>query len=224
MAVNNRSPRSLPAKVLIVDDHPLVREGLTWRISSRSDMVVCGEASGVDEALQQLRATQPDVMIVDLSLRDGHGLDLIQRVRTSGFASKILVMSAHDESLYVERAIRAGAHGYVDKQQAHGVVIDAILALLRGELYFSSEFARRVAAQPPSGERAKLGIESLTDRELQIFELLGKGHGTRAIAEQLHRSVHTVETHREKIRLKLGLRDGTELLRTAVQWVLEARV
>jgi DNA-binding NarL/FixJ family response regulator len=212
-----------PVRVLIVDDHPLVREGLVARISAQPDLEVCGEASDVDQALSLASTTRPALMIVDLALKGSNGLDLIKKVRAAEVSLRILVVSAYDEAFFAERALRAGAQGYINKQEAQGSIIDAIRALLRGELYVSSNVTQRLADQALFGSRASRGVEGLSDRELQIFQLIGHGKTTRIIAEQLHLSIHTVETHREKIRSKLRLRNGTELLQSAVQWVLENR-
>ncbi len=211
------------ARVFIVDDHPLVREGLGARIAAQRDMEVCGEAVEAEAALAQVDAAKPDLVIVDLSLRESNGLSLIKKLMQRDAHPKILVLSAHDESVFAERALRARAQGYVNKQEAQGKVLDAIRAVLRGELYVSSDVAQRLLGRAVGDRRTGGGVESLSNRELEIFELIGRGNGTRAIAEQLHLSVHTIETHRENIRVKLGLRNGTELLRHAVQWVLEGR-
>ena len=209
------------ARVLIVDDHPLVREGLVARISAQADLEVCGQASDIDEALSLLRATAPHLMIVDLALKRANGLDLIRRVTAWPSRPKILVVSAYDEALFAERVLRAGAQGYLNKQELQGSLIEALRALQRGELYLSAELTQRLAGQALSGRPAPLGTDALSDRELQIFELIGHGASTRLIATQLHLSVHTVESHREKIRHKLQLRNGTELLQHAVKWTLE---
>jgi DNA-binding NarL/FixJ family response regulator len=208
-------------RVLIVDDHPLVREGLTARISAQRDLEICGQASDIDQALSLAGSTQPAIMIVDLALKRGSGLELIKKVRAGGASPRILVVSAYAEALFAERALRAGAQGYLNKQEAPGSIIEAIRVLLRGELYLSAGMAQRLAGQALSGNVASRGVEGLSDRELQIFQLIGRGNGTRAIAEQLHLSVHTIESHREKIRIKLDLRNGIELLQRAVQWTLE---
>lgn len=211
------------AKVLIVDDHPLVREGLAARISRQPDMQVCGEAADVEEALALVGATDPSLIIVDLALRSGHGLNLIKAVSRMQPEVKILVVSAYDESLYAERVLRTGAHGYINKQEVQDSIIDALRAVLRGEIYLSTRMTQRVVAQAIGRPATAQGPALLSDRELEVFELIGRGHSTRAIAEQLHLSIHTIETYREHIRDKLGLRDGTELVQRAVQWVLEQR-
>jgi DNA-binding NarL/FixJ family response regulator len=210
-----------PARIAIVDDHPLVREGLAARISAQSDLEVCGEASDTDEALALIRATQPMLVIVDLALKSGSGLDLIKKLMAEAPQAKILFVSAYEESLFAERTLRAGAHGYINKQELQGKVIEAIRAVLRGEHYLSAEMAQRLMAQAIAGKPLPRGADALTDRELQIFELIGQGKSTRSIAQQLHLSVHTIESHRENIRAKLSLRNGTELVQRAVQWRLE---
>jgi DNA-binding NarL/FixJ family response regulator len=212
------------ARVLIVDDHPLVREGLSARISSQPDMEVCGEASDVDEALALLDATKPALVIIDLTLKTGHGLTLIKKVNARAPRTKILVVSAREESLFAERSMRAGAHGYVNKQEAQEKVIIAMRMVLRGERYLSSELTQRLVGRAVGARSKPVGIEeSLSDRELEIFELIGRGNSTRSIAQQLQLSIHTIESHREHIRAKLNLSNGSELVQRAVQWVLEAR-
>ncbi len=213
------APVEARARVLIVDDHPLVREGLVARISAQPDLMVCGQSSDIDEALALIQTTRPALIIVDLALRRGNGIDLIKKVRSSGARGKILVVSAYEEKLFAERALRAGAQGYLNKQELQGTLIEAIRALLRGERYLSAETTQRLAGQALAVKSGLRGIEALSDRELQIFELIGRGHGTRSIAERLQRSVHTIESHREKIRAKLNLRSGSELLQHAMEWV-----
>jgi DNA-binding NarL/FixJ family response regulator len=211
------------AKVLIVDDHPLVREGLAARIAGEPDLEVCGQASDVDDALALLDATAPALIIVDLTLKTGHGLNLVRKVSQRAPHAKILVLSAHEEALFGERSIQAGAHGYVNKQEAQEKVIAAMRAVLRGERYLSKELIQRLIGRA-AVKRAKVGgIASLTDRELEVFELIGRGKSTRSIAQTLHLSIHTIESHRENIRAKLSLRNGAELVQRAVQWVLEPR-
>lgn len=207
-------------RVLIVDDHPLVREGLAARISAQPDLQVCGEASTLEEALALIRTTHPDLVIADLALKHGSGLDLIKEVSSSRPAPKVLVVSAYEEALFAERAVRAGAQGYINKQELQGSVIEAIRAVLRDKLYVSAEIMRRVAGHGLGQLGSVPGVGTLSDRELQVFELIGRGHSTREIAQQLRRSVHTIESHRENIRTKLNLRSGSELTQQAVRWVL----
>jgi DNA-binding NarL/FixJ family response regulator len=207
--------------ILIVDDHPLIREGLAARISTQPDMHVCGEATTVNDALAVLDNTDPSLVLVDLALRNGHGLELIKAVQKTGKDTKMLVISAYEESLFAERALRAGAHGYINKQEIQENVLSAIRTVLRGQRYLSAEMTQRLLEQAVGGGHELRGIATLTDRELEIFELIGRGKRTSAIAQLLGLSVHTIESHREHIRAKLRLRNGTELLQRAIQWVLD---
>jgi DNA-binding NarL/FixJ family response regulator len=210
-------------RILIVDDHPLMREGLAARIAPQSDMEVCGEAASVDEAIAQVKATNPDLIIVDIALAESHGIDLIKDVKARFPKIKMLVVSAHDESLYAERALRAGAHGYINKREVQEKVVDAMRSVLEGQRYLSAKMTQQLVGQAIGSKDSTESdpIQRLSDRELEIFHLIGQGKTTGAIARQLHRSVHTIDTHREKIRHKLGVKTGTELMQRAVQWVLE---
>lgn len=199
-----------------------MREGLAARISTQPDLQVCGEAATIDEALALIGTTSPDLVIVDLALKEGSGLDLIKQVSAGRPAPKILVVSAYKESMFAERALRAGAQGYINKQELQGAVLQAIRTVLRDELYLSEEMARRLAGHVLGARPQTRGVGALSDRELQVFELIGRGHSTREIAQQLKRSVHTIESHREKIRAKLSLRSGSELTQQAVQWILDS--
>jgi len=207
--------------IAIVDDHPLVREGLAARISAQPDMEVCGEADDIESAMEMIAAKRPALVIVDIALRDGHGIDLIKRIVAVGINTRMLVVSAYDESLFAERALRAGALGYINKQELQGKVVEALRTVLRGERYLSSAMAQRLIAQAIGSRAAAGGTEALTDRELQIFQLVGRGKSTREIANELNVSVHTIDSHREHIRAKLDLRSGTELIQRAVQWHIE---
>jgi DNA-binding NarL/FixJ family response regulator len=209
-------------RVLVVDDHPLVREGLAARISAQPDLEVCGAAATAEEALRLIRSSQPALVLVDLALQgsSGGGLDLIREIRARGPDPRILVVSAYDEALYAERVLRAGAEGYINKQEAQASVIEAIRTVLRGELFMSTTVTRRLTDRALARQVAS-GPSALTDRELQVFERIGRGRTTREIAIDLRLSIHTIESHREKIRLKLNLRNGTELQQHAVLWALE---
>jgi DNA-binding NarL/FixJ family response regulator len=208
------------ARILIVDDHPLVREGLAARISAQPDLEVCGEAASTEEALRLIRVARPALVLIDLALQRSSGLDLIKEIRAGGRDPKILVVSAYDEGLFAERVLRAGAEGYINKQELQVSVIEAIRTVLRGELFMSGAVTRRLADRALARGIAS-GPFLLTDRELQVFERIGRGRTTRQIAVELHLSIHTIESHREKIRLKLNLRNGTELQQRAVLWALE---
>jgi DNA-binding NarL/FixJ family response regulator len=219
--MEQRLPGAARATVAIVDDHPLVREGLAARIGAQPDMEVCGEAADIESALELIVTKRPSLVIVDIALRDGHGIDLIKRIVAAGVNTRMLVVSAYDESLFAERALRAGALGYINKQELQGKVVEALRTVLRGERYLSPAMAQRLIAQAIGSKVAHGGTEALTDRELQIFQLIGRGKSTRDIAQELNVSVHTIDSHREHIRAKLNLRSGTELIQRAVQWHIE---
>ena len=213
------------SRVLIVEDHPMMRVGLATQISDTPDLEVCGEAEGVCDALAAIKETCPDLAIIDISLKDSHGLDLIKQVSSRFPKVKMLVLSAFEESLFAERALRAGAMGYVNKQQASESILDAIRAVLSGKYFLSAEMTERVVCQTvghaKSGDRSP--VETLSNRELEVFELIGKGHTTSVIARMLHISPHTIDSHRERIKQKLKLTNANELQREATQWVLENR-
>jgi DNA-binding NarL/FixJ family response regulator len=213
-----------PTRILIVDDHPLVREGLSGRFSKYDDLEVCGEAVDVEDALDLVKATKPDIAIIDISLKSGHGIDLIKQIKARHGRVKILALSMYDESLYGERAIRAGAMGYINKQEDRDNLVEAVRQLLNGKRYLSPELNDRLVGQAVEGQDS-IGlspIESLSDRELEIFTLIGQGLTSGAIANRLHLSTHTVDSHRGKIKIKLNLKNSAELSREAMQWVLEA--
>lgn len=206
-------------RVLIVDDHPLVREGLSVRIRSQSDMEVCGTASTAARARRAIEQRRPDVIIVDLALKGEGGLSLIKSLGKVGHPVRIVVFSAYDRRLYAGRAHRAGAHGYVNKQEASANILAAIRTVAAGGMYSGPTADTEAAAR---GGLAP-GVEALSDRELEIFRLVGNGYGSAEIAAQLHVSQNTVGTHKENIRRKLGAKNSTELLQRAVRWVLENR-
>lgn len=210
---------STTAQILIVDDHPLVRRGLAELIASEPDLEVWGQAASGEEALQLLARNQPDLMVVDISLKGINGLELIKRVRLQFPEILVLVSSMHDESLFGERALLAGASGYINKEEATDRVLDAIRQILDGRIYMSQTMVRHVLQ--PTGEERTPSLLHLSDRELEVFTLIGQGVTTRQIAERLKISTKTVETHRENIKAKLSLKTGMELTRRAVQWVLE---
>jgi DNA-binding NarL/FixJ family response regulator len=211
------------ARVLIVDDHPAVREALALRIARQPDLMVCGEAADTGEALRLLEQTVPDVAVVDISLKTGDGIDLIKRIRDRAGSVRVVVWSMHPESFYAERALRAGALGYVNKDQATDVIVEAIRRARRGEVWLSEAMAQRVLRRSIGAGGQEVGrspLDSLADREFQVFRLIGQGVKTVQIAERLHLSVKTVETYRDRIRQKLGLTNGTRLAHYATQWVL----
>jgi len=218
-----KSARARKVRILIVDDHPLVREGLIGLIGSQSDFEVCGEAAGMDDARRLVESARPDVAIIDLTLSDGSGIELIKELKERRADLKLLVLSMHEESLFAERALRAGAVGYVHKHEASRTIVQAVRTVLEGRLYLSQRLTQRMLerAVRPGGDTGASPIERLTDREMEVFELLGEGLTSRQIATRLQLSPKTVETHREHIKDKLDLKNGTELTKHALQWVLE---
>lgn len=209
-------------RVLVIDDHSIVRHGLTALLAKEKDLAICGEAGSYEEAEAAIEELKPDVLVVDIVLKDRNGLDLIRAAREANPDIKALVLSMHDESEYGERALRAGAQGYVMKEKADETIVDAIRAVLRGEIFVSPETTARIVRQyaTPPGEQAEaFGIEALTDRELEIFEQIGRGLSSRKIAELLSLSPRTVEVHRAHIKHKLKCEDAAQLVREAVRWV-----
>jgi DNA-binding NarL/FixJ family response regulator len=206
--------------VFLVDDHPLVREWLTNLINQQPDLAVCGEAENAPEAMKAILATKPDVAIIDISLKDSSGIELIKDIKQCRPNVAMLVLSMHEESHYAERALRAGARGYIMKRETTRKVITAIRQVLAGQLAVSESVASSMAAQFVSGKSLATQTpgEQLSDRELEVFELLGQGQGTRQIGERLHVSVKTVQAYCARIKEKLNLGSATELLREAVRW------
>jgi len=207
-------------KVLLVDDHPLVREGLVNLISQEADLQICGEAGNEPQALELIRTVQPDVAIVDISLETGSGIELIKSIKSMFPAVTVLVLSMHDESLYAERALRAGARGYIMKREAAKKVIQAIRSVVAGQLYVSEKIAAHMAEKFVEGRLTATAspIEQLSNRELEVFQLLGLGHNTRQIADHLHVGFKTVQAYCARIKEKLKLANATELLREAIRW------
>ena len=210
-------------RIFIVDDHELMRDGLSQLIDHEDDLEVCGEATGEDDALSKLDDAQPDLAIIDISLRQGNGIELIKRIKARTPTIRTIVSSMHDESLYAERALRAGALGYVSKQAPARSIIDAIRRVLAGELYLSDKLAQRIMrrAVVAGSDPNRSPIDTLSDRELEVFELIGMGLTTSDLAKRLHLSAHTIETYRQRLKTKLSLSSSTALAREAVQWVLE---
>lgn len=218
MAKSKAQPRT---RVLIVDDHPAVREALAARISRQPDLEVCGEATDTADALRLVLETAPDVAVVDISLKTGNGIDLIKRIHDRAETVRVLVWSMHPESLYAERALRAGALGYVNKDQATDAIVDAVRRVRDGKVWLSDTMTERLLRRTVGGAHAALSpTEALADREFEVFRLIGQGVKTVEIADRLHLSVKTVETYRDRIRQKLDLPDGTRLTHYATQWVL----
>jgi DNA-binding NarL/FixJ family response regulator len=207
-------------RILVVDDHPIVRQGLALLINREPDLVVCGEAEEATGAMQVLASARPDVLIVDISLNGPDGLDLLKTIRTTHPTLPVLILSMHDESIYAERALRAGANGYIMKQEATEKVLVAVRRILSGEIYVSDRIANKMLKHyiTGSGTLRNSSIADLSDRELEVFRLIGEGHGTRQIAEELHLSIKTVESYQAHIKEKLSLRTARELMQRAIQW------
>jgi DNA-binding NarL/FixJ family response regulator len=215
------APPPARKRILLVDDHPFMRAGLGQLIDRQPDLVVCGEAGNPVEAFQQLARTPPDLVLTDLTMPGRGGLEFIKDLRAAHAEVAILVITMHDEGVYAERVLRAGARGYVMKEEASDKIMTAIRRVLTGEVYLSESVAARMLSKFVDGrpEQGSSPVERLSDRELEVFELIGRGLGTSQIADKLHRSIKTIEAHRANIKRKLQLRTSSELLRTAMQWV-----
>lgn len=207
--------------MLLVDDHPVLRKGLAQLINAEQDMTVCGEAEEATKAFEAAGTLNPDVGVVDISLKRGNGIELVKNIKARFPSITLLVLSMHDETLYAERALRAGALGYIMKEEATEQVLVAIRRVMAGEIFLSEKMKGRMLQQLANG-RGKVvvsPIEHLTDRELEVFRLIGEGRSTRQIAAELHLSVRTVEAYREYIKDKLNLKNATELVQHAFHWV-----
>ncbi len=212
-------------RVLVVDDHPIVRQGLSLLINQEPDLTVCGEAEDAQTAMQTMASVKPDILVLDISLNGPDGIDLLKDVRLRDPDLPVLILSMHDESIYAERALRAGAQGYIMKQEATEKVLVALRRILSHEIYVSDRIANRMLQRyigTPGGESAPLMTE-LTDRELEVFRLIGEGHSTRQIAIELHLSIKTVESYQAHIKEKLSLRNSRELVQHAIRWTINER-
>lgn len=208
--------------MFVVDDHAIVRHGLASLLAQESDLLLCGEAATYEEALSRIPDAAADVILLDITLKDRNGLDLIAKLRERGVASKVLVLSMHDEALYAEKALRAGAQGYVMKERADETIIEALRAVLAGQIYVSEDVTASMLRQYVRGgpqAASASGVDSLTEREREVFECLGSGLSTRQIAAKFGLSGRTVEVHRAHIKKKLGCEGAVQLLREAVRWV-----
>jgi DNA-binding NarL/FixJ family response regulator len=214
---------ALKRRVLIVDDHPLMRQGLAQLINQQPDLVVCGEAEDVPQALGQTSELKPDVVIVDLSLRGSDGIELIKSLRLQYARLPILVLSMHDEAIYAERALKAGAWGYIMKQEATNQVLSALRRVLEGEIHVSQSVSSRIVQGlvGGSGISKRSPLERLSDRELDVFCKIGRGAATREIAAELNLSVKTIETYCAHIKEKLRLQSQRELVQHAIRWVIQ---
>jgi DNA-binding NarL/FixJ family response regulator len=208
-------------RLLLVDDHPILRQGLAQLINQENDLMVCAETSNAHTALDAIEQHKPDLCVIDISLEGSNGIELLKNIRARHPKVPVLVLSMHDESLYAERVLRAGAKGYVMKQEATEKVLTAIRRVMNNEIYVSDRLSDRMLHQFVGGKplQGDSPMEQLSDRELEVFQLIGQGHGTRQIAKELHLSVKTIESYRAHLKQKLKLKNGTELVQHAIQWV-----
>jgi DNA-binding NarL/FixJ family response regulator len=209
-------------RVLLVDDHPIIRQGLALLIDREADLCVCGEADGAHSAFHAITTLRPDIVVLDISLSGPDGLDVLKEIRMKSSSVPVLILSMHDESIYAERAMRAGANGYIMKQEATEKVLVAIRRILQGEVYLSDRLTNTMLQQYVRGAAPakKSPLVSLTDRELEVFRLIGEGHATRQIADELHLSVKTIESYQAHIKEKLALRNARELVQHAIEWTM----
>jgi DNA-binding NarL/FixJ family response regulator len=207
-------------KIFVVEDHPIFRLGISELINQEEDLAVCGGAESVHQAMHEINRLYPDLLIVDISLKNSDGIDLVKEIHTQQRDMPMLILSMHDEFLYAERALRAGARGYIMKEEAMESVVFAIRQVLAGNLYFNDRVKEHILFQlsGDSGSADTDPIKRLTNRELEVFRLIGQGYSTRDIAGRLNLSIKTIGTYRERIKEKLGLRNATELVRLAVHW------
>jgi DNA-binding NarL/FixJ family response regulator len=218
------SPLAKKFRVLLIDDHPVVRQGLGLLIDREADLMVCGEAEGSPAAFHAITTLRPDIVVLDISLSGPDGLDILKEIRIRTASLPVLILSMHDESIYAERALRAGANGYIMKQEATEKVLVAIRRILQGDIYLSERLTSAMLNQFVHGNASikSSPVVNLTDRELEIFRLIGEGHSTRQIADDLHLSVKTIESHQAHIKDKLALKNGRELVQHAIEWAVNA--
>src|SRR5260370_28254470 len=211
------------ARVVVVDDHPLFRERLCQLINNEQDMEICGQAESAQPALQIIRETEPNLAIVDITLKTSSGLELIKSIRALSIGVPVLVLSMHDESLYAERALRAGAMGYITKSQEAAQVLFAVRSVLSGKIYLSEEMTSGFlkSLRATGGKAVARPLDRLTDRELQVLDLIGRGRTSRDIAELLKLGVATIDTYRARIKEKMNFRNGMELQHFAIRWLSE---
>lgn len=219
--LDRRNDQKIPTRILVVDDHPIVRQGLSQLLSQEKDFLVCGEAADAKQALAAIRLLQPSLAIIDLALGGASGLDLIKTIHAEYPELQILALSMYEESLYAERVLHAGARGYIMKQEAPDRIVAAIRRLLRGDIYLSKKMGEALLKQLATGRPPEVSspLGRLSDRELEVFRLIGQGISVREVAQKLHLSVKTIETHREHIKKKLHLKNSRELLQYAIHLV-----
>lgn len=215
------SGETVRRRIFLVDDHPVTREGVRVLIDQETDLVVCGQADSAPAALQLIQRLKPDLAVVDITLKTTSGIELMKNVKALLPDLPVLIMSMHDESLYAERALRAGAKGYVMKHEASDRILTAIRGVLAGDLYLSEKMKEKMLHRLVRSRKNEVvfTIDTLSDREMEVFQLIGNGFGTRQIAEKLNLSVKTIDSYREHLKLKLRLEKGSDLVRHAIQWV-----
>jgi DNA-binding NarL/FixJ family response regulator len=209
------------SKIFIVDDHPMIREGIVRLVDDEPNLAICGQADDAPEALKAISETKPDIVVIDISLKSSDGIDLTKSIKAQYPKLPVLILSMHNEALYAERALRAGAMGYIMKQEAAENLLTAICHVLDGQIYVSDKVSKRLIRKLASGKVDMVAspVDSLSDRELEVFRLIGQGYGTSEIAEKLYLSIKTIETYRTHIKEKLNLANSRELLQYAIQWV-----
>jgi DNA-binding NarL/FixJ family response regulator len=214
------TPISNKLKVLLVDDHPITRQGMKALVNQQPNLDVCGEADNAAYAIELVGRLQPDLAIVDIALKTTNGIELTKNIKVHAPNLPVLIVSMHDEGLYAERALRAGAMGYLMKQEASEKIIAAIQRLLQGEIYLSDKIKEKMLHRfvNKKGEGMVFSIDTLSDREMEVFQLIGNGYSTRQIAQKLNLSSKTIDSYREHLKLKLNLESGAELVRHAIQW------
>ena len=215
----SRQPETAKAAVVLDEDHPMFRERLAELINKESDLEVCGEADNIRDGFDLITQRGAQVAIIDISLQGASGLELLKNLKAAGVTIPVLILSMHDESLYAERALRAGARGYITKNEASARVMTALRQVLAGEVYVGTKAATKILGNLSHASQSGLGVERLTDRELEVFEKIGRGRTTREISIQLGVGTATVETHRSRIKEKLQLENGAQLQREALRWV-----
>ncbi|MGA2749943.1 MAG: response regulator transcription factor [Verrucomicrobiota bacterium] len=221
MSQTRKSSGTAKKKILIIDDHPMMREGLAQLVENQPDLAVCGEAGDAHEGLAKINALKPDLVIADITLPGKNGLELIKDIQAMHRGLSVLIISMHDESLYAERVLRAGGRGYIMKQEGGKKLMEAIRQVLNGQIYVSEKMSAKILEIFSGGrpQATASPLESLTDREFEVFQLIGKGLSTVQMAQQLHVSPKTIEVHRANIKGKLKLKTAPELLRYAVRWL-----
>jgi DNA-binding NarL/FixJ family response regulator len=218
--VADAAPVAAKLKVLLVDDHPITRQGMKALVNQQPNLEVCGEADNAAYAIELVGRLQPDLAIVDIALKTTNGIELTKNIKVQSPNLPVLIVSMHDEGLYAERALRAGAMGYLMKQEASEKIIAAIQRLLQGEIYLSDKIKEKMLHRfvNKKGDGMVFSIDTLSDREMEVFQLIGNGYSTRQIAQKLNLSSKTIDSYREHLKLKLNLDSGADLVRHAIQW------